>query len=102
MNFNITSNDSGNIFDIQSSKKSLDLEKYFRRYPKTERDKVKLISTDFYSGYIHIAEMLFKSDDVVIDRFHIVTQVYVALNSCKIGLCKNNNPIIINLRIYRN
>lgn len=92
MAFIITDNDSSNIFDIQNSRKSIDLEKYFRRYPKKERDKVKLISIDFYSGYINLAKRLFKNADIVIDRFHIVTQIYVALNSCRIGLCKKDNP----------
>ena len=92
MAFIITDNLSGNIFDIHNSRKSRDLELYFRRYSKKERDKVKLISTDFYSGYIHLANKLFKNANIVIDRFHIVTQVYVALNSCRISLCKKNNP----------
>ena len=32
-----------NIFDINNSRLSLDLEKYFKRYSKDERDKVKFI-----------------------------------------------------------
>lgn len=92
MAFMIVDNQSGNIFDIQDSRKSRDLEKYFKRYSKNERDKVKLISTDFYSGYIHLAKKLFKNADIVIDRFHIVTQIYVALNSTRISLCKKDNP----------
>lgn len=91
MAFIITDNDSGNIFDINDSRKSRDLEKYFKRYSKDERDKVKLISTDFYSGYIYLAKKLFKNADIVIDRFHIVTQVYAALNSTRISLCKKDN-----------
>ena len=55
MAFIIVDNYTGNIFDIQGSRKSRDLDKYFRRYSKQERDKVKLISTDFYSGYIYLA-----------------------------------------------
>lgn len=92
MAFIITDNNSGNIFDIQSSRKSRYLENYFRRYSRNERNKVKLISTDFYSGYIYLAKKLFKNADIVIDRFHIVTQVYVALNSTRISLCKKDNP----------
>lgn len=92
MAFIITDNETGNIFDIKDSRKSKNLEKYFRRYPKNERDKVKLISTDFYSGYIHLARSLFKNADIVIDRFHIVTQVYVALNSTRVSLCRKDNP----------
>ena len=91
MAFIIVDNDSGNIFDIQNSRKSRDLEKYFRRYPKSQRDKVKFISTDFYSGYIFLAKKLFRNANIVIDRFHIVTQVYTALNSTRISLCKKSN-----------
>ena len=92
MAFMIVDNSNGNIFDIQDSRKSRDLEKYFRRYSRNERNKVKLISTDFYSGYIYLAKKLFKNADICIDRFHIVTQVYVALNSTRVKLCTKDNP----------
>ena len=92
MAFIITDNKSGNIFDIQDSRKSRDLEKYFRRFPLFERNKVKLISTDFFHGYIFLAKKLFRNADIVIDRFHIITQAYVALNSTRVSLCKKDNP----------
>ena len=92
MAFIIVDNDTGNIFDIHDSRKSRNLEKYFRRYPKFERDKVKLISTDFYSGYIYLAKKLFKNADIVIDRFHIVIQAYNALNNTRVKLCYKSNP----------
>ena len=92
MAFIVVDNDSGKIFDIQDSRKSNDLEKYFRRYSKVERNKVKLISTDFYSGYIYLARKLFRNADIVIDRFHIVVQAYNALNSTRINLCYKSNP----------
>lgn len=91
MAFIIVDNNSGNIFDIQDSRKSRNLEKYFRRYSKRERDKVQFISTDFYTGYIYLAKKLFKNANIVIDRFHIITQAYVALNSTRISLCKKSN-----------
>ena len=91
MAFIIVDNNFGNIFDIQDSRKSRDLEKYFRRYSKRERDKVQFISTDFYSGYIFLAKKLFINANIVIDRFHIITQAYVALNSTRVSLCKKNN-----------
>ena len=92
MAFIITDNKSGNIFDIQDSRKSRDLEKYFRRFPLFERNKVKLVSTDFFPGYIFLAKKLFRNADIVIDRFHIITQAYVALNSTRVSLCKKDNP----------
>ena len=98
--FIIVDNKTGNIFDIENSRKSRNLEKYFRRYSRSERNKVKLISTDFFSGYIKLAEKLFKNADIVIDRFHIVTQVYVALNKTRISLCHKSNPNYNKLKDY--
>lgn len=92
MAFLIVDNNKGNIFDILDSRKSNDLEKYFKRYPRNVRNKVKFISMDFYSGYIYLANKLFKNAKIVIDPFHIVTQCYTALNSTRISLCKKDNP----------
>jgi len=100
MDFIIVDNNTGNIFDINDSRKSRDLEIYFRRYSKTERDKVKLISTDFYSGYIHLAKKLFKNADIVIDRFHIVIQAYNALNNTRVKLCYKSNPNYNKLKAF--
>ena len=92
MAFIIVDNNKGNIFDILDSRKSRDLEKYFRRYSRNQRNKVQFISTDFYSGYINLSKKLFKNAKIIIDPFHIVTQVYVALNSTRVSLCKIYNP----------
>lgn len=100
MAFIITDNDKGNIFDINDSRKSRDLEKYFRRYPKFERDKVKHISVDFFPGYIYLAKKLFKNADISIDRFHIVVQVYIALNVTRVKLCIKSNPNYNKLKDY--
>lgn len=100
MAFIITDNDNGNLFDICDSRKSRDLEKYFRRYSKRERDKVKHISIDFYSGYIYLANKLFKNADISIDRFHIVIQAYNALNSTRVKLCYKSNPHYNKLKDY--
>ena len=100
MDFIITDTDKRTIFDITDSRKSIDLLKYFKRYSKQERDKVKHISTDFYSGYIHLANKLFKNADISIDRFHIVIQAYNALNMTRIKLCYKSNPYYNKLKDY--
>src|SRR5574344_1052054 len=100
MAFIIVNNNSGNIFDIQDSRKSRDLEKYFKTYSRNERNKVNLISTDFYSGYIEIAKKLFRNADIVIDRFHIVIQAYNALNITRVKLCYKSNPNYNKLKHY--
>ena len=100
MAFMIMDNDNKTIFDIKPSRKSIDLEHYFRTYQKRDRDKVKLISMDFYSGYIHLAKQLFKNAHIVIDRYHIVTQVYNALNITRVKLCYKSNPYYNKLKHY--
>ena len=100
MAFIITDNDTGNLFDIQDSRKSIDLNKYFRRYSKAERDKVKHISIDFYSGYIFLAKKLFRNAEISIDRFHIVIQAYNALNTTRVKLCYKTNPNYNKLKDY--
>ena len=98
--FKATKDTKGKIFIIQDSRKSIDLDKYFRRYSKDERDKVKHISTDFYSGYIFLAKKLFKNAEISIDRFHIVIQAYNALNTTRIRLCYKSNPNYNKLKDY--
>ena len=100
MAFIITDNDKENIFDILDSRKSNDLEKYFLRYPRVERNKVKHISIDFYSGYISLAKKMFKNANISIDRFHIVIQAYNALNITRVKLCYKSNPYYNKLKNY--
>ena len=100
MAFIITNNDNGSIFDIQDSRKSIDLDKYFRRYSKNERDKVIHISIDFYSGYIFLAKKLFKNAVISIDKFHTVIQAYNALNTTRVKLCYKSNPNYNKLKDY--
>ena len=100
MAFMILDNNKGNIFDLQDSRKSNDLEKYFKRYPKSQRNKVEFISMDFYTGYIYLAKKLFKNAKIVIDRFHIVVQAYNALNITRVKLCYKSNPNYNKLKTY--
>ena len=100
MAFIITDNDKENIFDILDSRKSNDLEKYFLRYPRVERNRVKHISIDFYSGYISLAKKMFKNANISIDRFHIVIQAYNALNITRVKLCYKSNPYYNKLKNY--
>ena len=46
MAFIIVNQDNRNIFDINNSRLSIDIEKYFKRYSKQERDKVQFVTMD--------------------------------------------------------
>ena len=81
-----------NIFDINPSRKSLDIKKYFRNYSKKERDKVKYITLDLYQPYYKLMHSLFRNAILIPDRFHIVIQARNALDKTRINLCKKSNP----------
>ena len=90
--FIIVDQTNRNIFDINHSRKSLDIKQYFRNYSKKERDKVKFITLDLYKPYYKLMHSLFKNAILIPDRFHIVIQARNALDKTRINLCKKSNP----------
>lgn len=100
MAFIIVNQDSRNIFDINNSRLSYDIEKYFKRYSKQERDKVKLITMDLYKPYYKIMHNLFKNAILISDRFHIVIHPRNALDNTRKRLCNKSNPNYKKLKKY--
>ena len=92
MAFIIVNQNNRNIFDINNSRLSLDIEKYFKRYSKQERDKVKIITMDLYKPYYKLMHSLFKNAILIPDRFNVVIQARTALDNTKIKLCNKSNP----------
>ena len=92
--------ESHNIFDLNNSRLSLDIEKYFNRYAKKERDKVEIITMDLYKPYYKLMNKLFKNATLISDRFHIVLQPRNALDSTRIKLCNKSNPNYKKLKKY--
>lgn len=89
-----------NIFDINNSRLSYDIKAYFKRYSKSERDKVKFITMDLYKPYYKLMKKLFKNATLISDRFHIVIQARNALDKTRISLCTKNNPNYTKLKKY--
>ena len=100
MAFIVLNNETGEIYDIKDCRKKDYLEKYFRKYPYYERNKVKFICIDFYPGYISLARKLFKKAEIIIDKFHIVLQAYNVLNKARIKLCYKSKPNYNKLKNY--
>lgn len=100
MAFIIVNQDKHNIFDLNNSRLSLDIEKYFKRYQKSERDKVKFITMDLYKPYYKLMHRLFRNAILISDRFHIVIQVRDALDNTRIKLCNKTNPDYRKLKKY--
>lgn len=88
-----------NIFDILDSRKNIDIEKYFKKYPRYERKKVKFITMDLYGPYYKLMHSLFPNAILIPDRFHFVLQPRNALDKTRIKLINKNNP---NYRKFKN
>lgn len=80
-----------NIFDLLDSRKNLDIEKYFKRYPRYEREKVKFITLDLYAPYYKLMHSLFPNAILIPDRFHFVLQPRNALDKTRIKLISKND-----------
>lgn len=89
-----------NIFDINNSRRSLDIINYFKNYSKQERDKVKFITLDLYKPYYKLMHSLFRKAILIPDRFHIVVQARNALDKTRIKLCIKSNPNYTKLKKY--
>ena len=100
MAFIIVNQDNRNIFDINNSRLSIDIEKYFKRYSKQERDKVQFITMDLYKPYYNLMSKLFKNAILISDRYHIIIQARNALDNTRIKLCTKNNPNYKKLKKY--
>jgi len=87
-------------FDILNSRRSIDIEKYFKRYSRDERKKVKFITLDLYKPYYKLMHHLFPNAILIPDRFHIVIQARNALDKTRINLCKKSNPNYKKLKKY--
>ena len=100
MAFIVVNQDNRNIFDINNSRLSKDIEKYFKRYSKQERDKVKFITMDLYKPYYKLIHNLFKNATLISDRFHIIIQARNALDNTRVKLCNKSNPNYKKLKKY--
>ena len=100
MAFIIVNHDDKQIFDILNSRRVYDIEKYFKRYSKKERDTVKYITMDLYKPYYKLMKKLFRNAIIIPDRFHIVLQIRNALDSVRISLCNKSNPNYNKLKKY--
>ena len=77
------------IFDILSSRKKEDLYRYFSKFPKVQREKVKYIIIDMNSTYLEIAKVFFPNATIIVDSFHVVRLVRNAFDKIRKDIQKN-------------
>ena len=89
-----------NIFDINNSRLSKDIESYFKLYSKKQRDNVKFVTVDLYKPYYKLFKKIFRNAILIPDRFHIDLQVRNALDNARKKLCIKSNPNYKKLKKY--
>ncbi|MGP6140811.1 transposase, partial [Jeotgalibaca sp. A127] len=85
MSLIICDSDNKKIFDILEDRRNKSIIDYFMRFPQEQRAKVKTVVVDLYGPYQKLFQDLFPQAALIIDRFHIVTQVNRALNMARVS-----------------
>ncbi|WP_162257015.1 transposase, partial [Loigolactobacillus rennini] len=68
------------------------LEKHFKRYDQTAREKVKIIVTDMNYTYPQLTQTIFPNAIVVIDKFHLTNALNRAFNQTRVRIMKQFAP----------
>lgn len=88
MSFILCDLDSSEIIDIVENRQLPFLERYFYRFSKEARLKVKTVCIDMYPPYMSLIEKLFPNAKIILDRFHIVSSLTRALLKTRIDAMK--------------
>ena len=71
------------VLDILPKRYGSYLTKYFLKYDKAERDKIKTFVSDMWSPYASLASKMFKNAEQVVDKYHWIRQVFWAFDGVR-------------------
>ena len=95
--FHITNPVKGKTIDIIVDRKSSSLLKYFRRFPLSEKKKVKVIIMDLSGAFLSIMKSIFPNAKIIADKFHYVKAIRECMTrarvECMKGIRKTNEPL---------
>ena len=100
MSFNFCNADTGEIIDIVEDRRLYSLTRYFSRYSKDARLKVKNIVFDMYKPYIVLIKTMFPNANIITDKFHTVQLINRALNKTRISLMNKDKLNYNKLKRY--
>ena len=80
------------IIDILPNRKSADLVRYFLKYPRKERLKVKYVVMDMSSLFRGVVQTCFPKAVIVADRYHVVRQAVWAMDNVRKNVQKKLSP----------
>lgn len=75
------------VFFLPTRKKE-DLMKFFRSFPKTEREKVKYIAADMYKTYHEVCKSMFPHAIYAVDRFHVMQEFMKRYTAVRVRIMK--------------
>lgn len=81
----------GEVVDILENRQMPYLNEYFSKIPSKERENVKVFISDMYDGYSTIKNKFFPNSLFVVDLFHVIKLLTVAVNKLRIR-AYNKNP----------
>lgn len=73
----------GTIYDILPSRKQADVEAYFQKFPREERERVTYVVIDMCRVYADLLRKYFPNARVVADKFHFARQCFWALENVR-------------------
>ena len=71
------------ILDVLPNRKSADLIRYFRKFPRKERERVKYVVMDMSSLFFNVVRACFPKALIVADRYHVLRQAIWALENVR-------------------
>ena len=80
------------ILDILPNRKNADLVKYFFKFPREERLKVKYVVMDMSSLFRGVAKVCFPNATLVADRYHVIRQAIWAMENVRKKVQKKLSP----------
>ena len=83
--------DKSETVDVIRSRQKAFLDEYFGRIDEKERARVKVLVTDMYDEYAHLARRWLPNARVVADRFHVVKQLTEAANRIRVAAMSRND-----------
>lgn len=88
----ITDASSHTIKDILPSRKTADLVKYFMKFPRKQRLKVKYVVMDMSKLFLNVAKKCFPKAIIVADKYHVVRQAIWAMENVRKRVQKKLSP----------
>ena len=71
------------LIDVFPNRRKHNLEAYFMRVPKEERNKVRVVISDLWDPYRKLTHKVFPKAILVADKYHFIRQLYWGLQSVR-------------------